>query len=440
MPRNIVILLDGTSNQISGDRTNVLRLYGSLERSARQVVFYEPGVGSFGLSGWWRRWQSKARIVLGLANGAGIGDIVERAYRFLVENWQPDDRIYLIGFSRGAYTARLLAGFLRIFGLIRPEQLNLLRYAWRAYVRLGQPESQTFSTEISHYQKVLRGRAVRIEFLGLWDTVASIFDHTASFPWLTTTQKAYTNRNERVRRVRHALAIDERRTYFQPSLWEPGQHFEAWSPQQRRYTRVPQDFEEVWFTGCHTDIGGGNPEAESGLAKIPLEWLYREASAAGILGREAVFERLALGEPVPDRTGSHSATEDTEVEASPEAESVALDVAANRPHKAYTPPDPLAAINNSMNFAWATVEFLPRKIPKTALRRRPRLGHFYVPLFDHRRIPEGAKLHEVVRLRLENCPDYRPVNLPRDYEFVSTRPPAAGSATTPEPAARPSRT
>jgi hypothetical protein len=170
------------------------------------------------------------------------------------------------------------------------EQLQLVRYAWRAYARLGQPGSKDFSAEIGHFQKVLDGKGIRIEFMGLWDTVASVFDSRSGFPWLTITQKAYTNQNDRVKIVRHAVAIDERRTYFQPSLWEPGQDYEEWSQKSRAYEKRPQDFEEVWFTGCHGDVGGGYPDKKSGLAKIPFEWLYREAVAAGVAGDEEVFE------------------------------------------------------------------------------------------------------------------------------------------------------
>tara|TARA_R110002020_G_scaffold16307_19_gene57730 strand:- start:19626 stop:20861 length:1236 start_codon:yes stop_codon:yes gene_type:complete len=408
MAKNIVILLDGTSNQISGDRTNVLRLYGSLKRSTKQLVFYQPGVGSFGLTGWWRQLRSKTRIVLGLATGAGIADNVMEAYRFLVENHEYGDRIYIFGFSRGAYTARLLGGFLRIIGLVRKEQLQLVRYAWRAYTRLGQPGTRDFAAEIGHFQKVLGGSGVRIEFLGLWDTVASVFDTTAGFPWLTTTQKAYTNENNRVKIVRHAVAIDERRTYFQPSLWEPGQEYEEWSTKARAYQKRPQDFEEVWFAGCHGDVGGGYPDARSGLAKIPLEWLFREAVAAGVRGDEAVFELLTHG----DRAG-----EDTQ--AKPE---LARDEAA-KTQKRYGAPDPLADINNSMNPGWAVVEFLPRKVPKTSFYRQLQLGRVYWPVFDYRRIPEGAKLHEAVIERLQNRPDYKPPNLPRTYEVAKTRTP-----------------
>lgn len=408
MAKNIVILLDGTSNQISGDRTNVLRLYGSLKRTGTQLVFYQPGVGTFGLSGWWQRLKSKTRIVLGLATGAGIADNVMQAYEFLVRNFEHGDRIYIFGFSRGSYTARLLAGFIRIFGLVRPEQLQLVRYAWRAYARLGEPGSKDFSAEIGHFQKVLDGSGIRIEFLGLWDTVASVFDATSRFPWLTTTQKAYTNRNDRVKIVRHAVAIDERRTYFQPALWEPGQYYEEWSYTSRSYEKSPQDFEEVWFTGCHGDVGGGHPDASSGLAKIPLEWLYREAKAAGIDGDDRVFNLL---------TRSVEPGEDAE----PAAGQARDEAEKNR--RDYGGPDALAEINNSMNLAWGVVEFLPRKVPRTSFYRRVRIGKFYWPLFDRRRVPEGAKLHETVIERMDKRKDYKPPNLPRSYEVVKRRPP-----------------
>jgi uncharacterized protein (DUF2235 family) len=360
-----------------------------LERSKKQLVFYQPGVGTFGLIGWWRQLRSNIRIIMGLATGAGISDNVMEAYQFLVENWEFGDRIYVLGFSRGAYTARLLTGFIRIFGLVRREQLHLLRFAWRAYTRLGQPGSKDFSAEIGHFQKVLGGHGVRIEFLGLWDTVASVFDSRSGFPWLTITQKAYTNQNNRVKIVRHAVAIDEQRTYFQPSLWEPGQDYEEWSRRKKGFVKTPQDFEEVWFTGCHGDVGGGYPDAKSGLAKIPLEWLYREAEAAGIIGDEKVFDLLA---PWNKDRRQRRAKPGSGPRRSDQA------------HQGLRAPDPLADANQSMRGGWPIAEFLPRKIPATAFRIRFRLGKFYIPLFDHRRIPEGAKLHEAVIERLEKRP------------------------------------
>jgi hypothetical protein len=353
MAKNIVILLDGTSNQISGDRTNVLRLYGSLERSRSQLVFYQPGVGTFGLIGWWRQLRSNIRIIMGLATGAGISDNVMQAYEFLVENWEFGDRIYVLAFSRGAYTARLLTGFIRIFGLVRREQLHLLRFAWRAYTRLGQPGSEGF---------LRRDRP---------------FPEGAGWPW----------RSHRVSRplghgglgvrfeVRFSMAHHHPESLHQSE--QPGED----RPPCRRHRRTPdlfpavivgtrdrttrngrkkaplsekpQDFEEVWFTGCHCDVGGGYPDdKKSGLAKIPLEWLYREAEAAGVAGDEEVFDLLTHGkDDAPVITG----------EARDEAE---------KDTKRYGAPDPLADINNSMNFAWGFVEFLPRKVPRTSFYRQ----------------------------------------------------------------------
>ncbi|MCD2175943.1 DUF2235 domain-containing protein [Rhizobium sp. C4] len=388
MAKNIVILLDGTSNQINGERTNVLRLYGCLKRNETQLVFYQPGVGTFGNLGWWSSLRSKAFILIGLATGAGIDDNVMEAYRFLVNRWEPGDNIYVIGFSRGAYTARLLTGFIRVFGLTKPEQDNLVRYAFRAYKNFGfTAESKRFDDEIEHYQKVLQGKPIRVEFLGLWDTVASVFDRKSRFPWLTLKQKAYTNKNDRIKTVRQALAIDEHRTMFQPSLWTPDQKYQYWSYEKNGFDTVPQDFKEVWFTGCHTDVGGGQPEQKSALAKIPLEWLYREACDSGIKGDDVVFDLLAKG--IGDNSGH------------------------------YVPPSPTGKINESMNIAWAIVEFFPRRILKTSLRLWPRLGRFYLPIFDRRKIPSKAVIHPSVDIRMKQMPDYRPRNLPGDHMFGS---------------------
>jgi uncharacterized protein (DUF2235 family) len=125
MAKNIIILLDGTSNQVSANRTNILRLYGVLEKSSRQVVFYDPGVGTLGDDGAWLALWRKATEVWGLVTGWGLDDNVKRAYRFLVENYDAGhadsgerDQIFIFGFSRGAYAARVLAGFLNALGLI----------------------------------------------------------------------------------------------------------------------------------------------------------------------------------------------------------------------------------------------------------------------------------------------------------------------------------
>src|SRR5690349_16760904 len=127
--RNIVILCDGTGNEINENISNVLKLYRCLRKTPktqpRQLVYYDPGVGTLSQPGTWNRWRQNFNLVLGLATGYGLDDNVLAAYEFLVNHWQEGDRIYLFGFSRGAYTVRVLAGLIHKIGLIAPEQINL---------------------------------------------------------------------------------------------------------------------------------------------------------------------------------------------------------------------------------------------------------------------------------------------------------------------------
>jgi len=160
MAKNIVILFDGTSNDVSEHRTNILRLYGALEKGPRQVVWYTPGVGTIGAENAWSRNYRKALELWGAATGWLLDLNVKNAYRFLVANYyngKPDrwskgrlrgpvavpltedarDAIWIFGFSRGAYSARVLAGFIHAVGLIHPDNLNLLDAAFAAYKRAG---------------------------------------------------------------------------------------------------------------------------------------------------------------------------------------------------------------------------------------------------------------------------------------------------------------
>ena len=128
-PKNLVICCDGTGNEISENISNVLKLYRCLRKTdktqPRQLVFYDPGVGTVTEPSTWHRWKANIKLVLGLATGYGLDDNVLSAYCFLVENYAPGDSIYLFGFSRGAYTVRVLAGLVHKIGLISPEQANL---------------------------------------------------------------------------------------------------------------------------------------------------------------------------------------------------------------------------------------------------------------------------------------------------------------------------
>ena len=376
MARNIVLLLDGTSNEIAADRTNVLRLYGTLEKSAKQIVYYDPGVGTFGAERSWSRLWRKAHEIWGMATGWGLDDNVKEAYRFLVENHADDDagepdRIYIFGFSRGAYTARVLAGFIHSFGLMEPRNLNLLDYAYRAYKRIGDTGDTDAFAEMRLFERILRPQRPAIRLLGLFDTVASVIESGRFFPRLRS--HAHTRKNASVEAVRHAVAIGECRTMFVPKLWPEGQEFRP-----ERFddgSAKAQDAREVWFQGVHGDVGGGYPERESALAKIPLLWMIRETEAFGLRYDDQTVDDLVLGK---------------------------------KENSKYTAPDPMAKPHDSMTRSWKIIEFLPRRKPKGS--RRASLWGLILPMMEPRAIPAGARIHHSVF-----ASGHAPSNLPDDH-------------------------
>lgn len=352
MARNIVILLDGTSNGIKANRTNVLRLYGTLAKDAGQIVYYDPGVGTFGGDFAWSRLYRKSLEVWGLATGWGLDQNVLEAYRFLVETcgrdgvWTgPDaDAIHIFGFSRGAYSARVLAGFINAFGLIEPRNLNLLTYAYRAYKAIGAGAAERGSDDAAFDEMRLYGRVLNpahppIRLLGLFDTVASVIERTRNGIGLRS--HAFAAHNPSVAAVRHAVAIDERRTMFQPMLWPAGQVYLG-GPESTGKSD-PQDWNEVWFSGVHGDIGGGYDEGESQLAKITLKWMIDETRALGLRYIEESVDLLVLG----------------------------------KGGKKYVAPDPHGVMHVSMTPGWRALEFLPRRHPERS--RRPSIAGWTIP-------------------------------------------------------------
>ena len=365
--RRIVVLCDGTSNEISEDRTNVLRLYGTLDKNDEQLVFYDPGVGTFGAANAWSYYYRKAYEIWGLATGWGLDHNVKEAYRFLAEtyddggrNGEPD-QIYLFGFSRGAYTARVLAGFIHAIGLMAPINLNLLDYAYSAYKGVSDKDSgdsdardpkQNPFAEVRLFERILAPKRPAIRCLGLFDTVGSVIEIGRLWPQLRT--HAYTKTNKSVEAVRHAVAIDEMRTMFRPQLWPEGTDY--WGGPFKPKTVKKQDVKEVWFSGVHGDAGGGYPERDSKLAKIPLEWMIEETKALGLTYKTRTINEIVLGK---------------------------------NDKKPYVKPDPLAAPNNSMSAGWRILEYLPRRVSKYDPTTRPTLMGWYIPRCERRTIPVG---------------------------------------------------
>src|SRR4051794_15358558 len=146
--RNIIICCDGTGNEISENISNVLKLYRCLRKTEktqpRQLVFYDPGVGTLARPDPWHRLKQNFNAILGLATGYGLDDNVLAAYAFLVANYQDGDQIYLFGFSRGAYTVRVLAGLIHTVGLIAPQQVNLAGSGLIAYKQFSSDAAPKF--------------------------------------------------------------------------------------------------------------------------------------------------------------------------------------------------------------------------------------------------------------------------------------------------------
>jgi uncharacterized protein (DUF2235 family) len=407
--KNIVICCDGTGNEISENISNVLKLYRCLRKTEKtspfQAVFYDPGVGTLARPDPWRKLIQDFFAILGLATGYGLDDNVLAGYRFLVDNYEDGDRIYLFGFSRGAYTVRVLAGLIHKVGLISVQQKNLAGSGLTAYKQFsgsGQPSELQALTDsgdadgpipLSHddqaaqFARILSTRWPTIHFVGVWDTVASVIVPRPDRFYLPSFEElAWTLQNPSVKTFRQAIAIDERRCMFRLKKWEEPQTFA-----HNRFNDAndePQDIRQVWFAGVHADIGGGYPEKDSALSKYPLLWMIDEATQCGLAVNNATIRQLGWGVP---RKGSPFS---------------------------YVAPSVRGELHNSLTAAWRILEFIPKKDSfKEWPERKSRFG-FYIPDGEPRFIPEGASIHESAVMRMREIGDYKPVNLPLQFQTV----------------------
>jgi uncharacterized protein (DUF2235 family) len=383
MSRNIVICCDGTGNEIKPESSNVLKLYRLLDKN-QQLVYYDPGIGTISTQRPWHRLTQKGRQLFNLASGTGLDRNVLDAYRFLIENHQEDDQLFLIGFSRGAYTVRVLAGLIHLIGLLKPYQLNLAGYAYKAYKLSSQNDDFTIAW---NFRDTTKPQSVPIKFLGIWDTVSSVLipspDRLLGIKQQTL---PYTKNNPSVEIVRHALAIDERRRMFRANHWGDEQ---TYNPNRFDESEdKPQDTKQVWFAGYHSDIGGGHPEERSGTAKYSLKWMLEEAKPHGLKFNQSVFNNIVLGK---ERKGSK---------------------------KKYTAPSSDAPLNDSMNTGWQLLEYLPRQVKYQEWPKRDTFMGFYLPQSEPRTIEEGALIHHSVTERIELGVGYRPINLPETFETI----------------------
>lgn len=337
MNKNIVLCCDGTSNDFTGQPTNVLKLFSCLRNTPEQLCHYAPGVGTVAdpttRTSWGRYWSR--RIDMGI--GHSVREAVCQLYRFLSMHYVPGDRIFLFGFSRGAYAIRSLAGMIRFLGLLRSEQIGLERHAWSLYAQEDHhlDRSQRFRSGNRFSRLYCLAERPQLHFLGAWDTVSS-------FGWLWNLRTLpFTAENSLVRHIRHAVARDERRAMFQPNLFR--QHAKN------------ESFQEIWFPGGHGDVGGGWPDEFSGLSRVTLEWMAAQAEAESLL-----LDRARLDEWLGNSQGNQ-----------------ALDL----------------QVHEALRGPWWLIELLPRRQWNP---RRERVAWTWPHLGRRRRPPEDALFWEDV--------------------------------------------
>lgn len=261
MTRRLVYISDGTLSSLRrGDETNAGRLFRLLEEMGQrpsQLFDYDRGVQGRG----WRKW-------LNAASGFGINLSILRGYAFLSTRWHPGDEIYLFGFSRGAYSARSLAGMIGRLGLIKPGHRGerRIREAFRVYHDDGAIESAEFTKEHCTTD-------VPIKMIGVWDTVRALGLPLPILSYIAPMATDFHDHalDRHIEHGYHALAIDEDRRAFEPILWEKSPDWEG-------------RLEQAWFPGAHADVGGDLRHLDTArpLSNIPLNWMLRRAESHGL--------------------------------------------------------------------------------------------------------------------------------------------------------------
>ncbi|CAH2352187.1 hypothetical protein CLIB1423_06S00738 [[Candida] railenensis] len=326
MAKNIVLCFDGTENEFGPlPLTNVLKIFSILEKNSDlQVCYYQPGIGV----GWnvecsgrgllSRSLLNRMKTKIDAAVGRSLSIHVKGGYRYLLKYYRPGDKIFLFGFSRGAFTARVLAGMLECVGLLGQGLEEMIDVAYEIYANWefsGQPsQDDTTTTSAEEFKKTF-SIEVRIEFMGLWDTINSVgLTSDRNFP--------YTATSGIVRHVRHAVSIDERRAKYRPVLFESpcqsltsettstdepsGSHSLLSSLKPKRCKRcVPiscsADIVEKWFPGNHGDVGGGWPADPKGLhlSDVALRWMLVEVFELDtLLFRAGAIQKFDESHPV----------------------------------------------------------------------------------------------------------------------------------------------
>lgn len=345
--RKLIVCCDGTWNEPYqvGAPTNVVKMARAIrptdDDGVAQMVYYHPGVGT----------GNTVDRFMGGTMGLGLSQNVQACYDFLATNFVDGDKIYLFGFSRGAYTARSIAGLIgAVGGLLENRDMDLFPFLFDIYRSREHRKALAVGTKKAteaairavipekdlgrHFERlrdaILANRPTPIFFIGVWDTVGAMGIPLGWARWIGKSKYDFhdTELSERIRYAYHALAIDERRKSFAPTLWT--------RPKGRGEQQgvTDQTLEQVWFAGAHSNVGGGYED--QGLSDIAFMWMVEKAIAARWTNDKGL--PLAFDEPYLQSRAAH--VKDTLYDSS-EGLVWALSGRADRPMFAPQPKDPV---------------------------------------------------------------------------------------------------
>ncbi|KAF9541955.1 WD40 repeat-like protein [Agrocybe pediades] len=289
--RNLVISIDGTSNKFGAMNTNVIEHHSLLIKDERQIPYYNSGIGTYARPSW-----TSPKFIgmvlhhkIDLAIAWDFDKTVKDAYRWISENYETGDLIFMFGFSRGAFQVRVLSAMIEKVGLLHKGNELQIPFAYELYSdpetdKLEPEDQQEFFmgrvTIAERFKRTFSRKGVKVHFVGVWDTVSSIGTVRGA--------KMLPGTIDGMKHIcffRHALALDERRVKFLPEYANGGK-----GPNQEATSGSIPHTKEVWFAGTHSDIGGGNAiNTALNRTRPPLRWMVYEAEPLGL--RTSPFER-----------------------------------------------------------------------------------------------------------------------------------------------------
>ncbi|GFF87969.1 uncharacterized protein YEL023C [Aspergillus udagawae] len=469
--KEFVLCFDGTNNKFHDDESdsNVLKIF--------RFHYYQPGIGTYvtsaslSHSGTIRKIKSAYVKAKDAAVGSTLADHVMGGYKFLMRYYSPGDQIYIFGFSRGAYVARFLAEMLDKIGLLEAGNEELIRFVWKTFAKWQQRGrgAEALLKYMQGFQETFCHPPPDIRFLGLFDTVNSVprFERA----WMRRNRFPYTARTK-AKVIRHAVSIDEHRAKFRQDLISGVKP----SPKERPSTRLRkhlerhnvflpyhnhhrhhnsrlsqsaqqpraaspsassadeqaddvQDIEEVWFPGCHADIGGGWPlkPGEYPLSHVPLVWMVQNAQKAGLRFDTGKLRRFHCSGDSTEDHAEHSQGEN-------HAENLHNRAAQNIGDEVSGRESPMPGLDyylrksstdsrmhDSLRFgkglpwttvlSWKVMEYLPFRRMDLQEDGSWKPIRWPLPCGEVRDIPNDAKIHVSAIRRLKSDPEYRPGNL-----------------------------